>query len=185
MYEGSVRIPLIVSGPDIPAGKRTSAPASILDIYPTLMDFHGVEMTDEERALPGVSLVKAANDEADPDRVIFSEYHCSGWRSSIFMVRKNEWKLVKYMTYDDCSLFNLEDDPKEMHDLGTDPAYADKVAELLADLENICDTEQVTAQSFVDQKELLDSAGGLKAVAARGLTPFSAVPKGLGMDDGK
>lgn len=185
MYEGSVRIPLIVSGPDIPAGKRTSAPASILDIYPTLMDFHGVEMTDEERALPGVSLVKAANDEADPDRVIFSEYHCSGWRSSIFMVRKNEWKLVKYMTYDDCSLFNLKDDPKEMHDLGTDPAYADKVAELLTDLESICDTEQVTAQSFVDQKELLDSAGGLKAVAARGLTPFSAVPKGLGMDDGK
>ena len=180
-----MRSPLIAAGPDSPAGTRTSAPASILDIYPTLMDFHGVEMTDEEQALPGVSLMKTIDGENDPDRVVFSEYHCSGWRSSIFMVRKGAWKLVKYMTYDTCSLFNLEDDPREMNDLGADPAHAAKVAELLADLEGICDTEQVTAQSFADQKALLDSAGGLKAVAARGLTPFSAVPEGLGMDDGK
>ena len=185
MYEGSVRIPLIAAGPGIPVGKTTSAPASILDIYPTLLDFFGIEATQEERDLPGVSMAEAFEGRADPNRVIFSEYHCSGYRSSIYMVRKGDFKLVKYMTYDDVSLFDLANDPDENVDLGTNPEYAGKVAELLADLADICDVDEVTRESFADQQKLLNSVGGIEGVIKRGLTPFSAVPKGLGLDDGK
>lgn len=185
MYEGSVRIPMIAAGPDIPAGRRCGALTSILDIYPTLLDFHGVEKNEAEKDLPGVSLMNTLNGEADPDRCIFSEYHCSGYTSSLFMVRKHEWKLVKYMGYDNCSLFNLKEDPKENHDLGCDPQYAGKVREMEEELRKICDPDAVTQQSHEDQKKLMEEMGGMAAIAKRGLTPFSAVPKGLGMDDGR
>ena len=182
MYEGSVRIPLIAAGPDIPAGQRRGEGVSILDIYPTLLEFHGVEKNEAEKALPGVSLVTTMTGAADPERCIFSEYHCSGYASSVFMLRKGDWKLVKYMGYDDCQLFNLKDDPREDNDLGRDAAYAAVREELLSALEGICDTQEVTRQSHEAQEKLLAEMGGREAIAKRGLTAFSAVPKGLGMD---
>ena len=182
MYEGSVRIPMILAGPDIPVNERCDALTSNLDIYHTMLDFYDVERTEEEKALPGDSLVEIMNGEVDTDRVIFSEYHCAGYESSIFMIRKGDYKLVKYMSHEQVSLFNLTEDPDENNDLGQDPKYADVVEELMDELWKICDPEEVTARSFRDQKKLLDSMGGIKGVLERGLTPFSAVPEGLGLD---
>ena len=41
------------------------------------------------------------------------------------MVRQGPWKLYYYQGHDAPALYNLDDDPGELRDRGTDPAYAD------------------------------------------------------------
>ena len=183
MYEGSVRIPMIAAGPDIPAGKRVKEATSILDLYPTLLDFYGLEATPAEKELPGVSLVKTMNGEGDPERCIFSEYHCSGYANSVFMLRKGDYKLVKYAEDDRCQLFNLKEDPDEKNDLGQSEQHQAIVADLLEELKRICDPEEINKKSHAAQKQLMEEKGGMEGIAKKGLlTAYSAIPKGLGMN---
>ena len=186
MFEGSVRIPLVVAGPGVPRGLRSSQPTSIVDLYPTLLGFHGIPLTEAERRLPGVSLADSWGGKADPDRPIYSEYHSSGFSDSVFMLRRGSWKYVRYEGYDMPSLYNLVDDPSEDRDLGGDPAYGSVVAGLDTALQRESGgTDRLNRASHEAQERLFAEHGGLKAIVARGLTPFSAVPKGYGMDDGR
>ena len=186
MFEGSVRIPLVVAGPGVPRGKRVRQPVSIVDTYPTVLDFHGIELTGRERSMPGCALRSSWEGMADPNRPIYSEYHSSGFTDSVFMLRQGPWKLVRYEGYDRPSLYNLDDDPGENRDLGGDPGHVDVIADLDATLQRECGgTARLNRESHEAQRELIAAHGGLKAILARGLTPFSAVPKGYGMDDGR
>ena len=78
MYEEAAAVPMIVSGPDIPAGRVVHTPASILDIYPFIMECVGerdsTTVTDEH---PGTS-VASLIDGDHADRAVFSEYHAMG-----------------------------------------------------------------------------------------------------------
>ena len=187
MFEGSVRIPLVVAGPGVPRNRRVSQPVSIVDIYPTLLDFFGLTPSTHERRLPGVSLADSWGGMADPNRPIYSEYHSSGFRDSVFMLRQGPFKLVRYEGFETPSLYDLEKDPDENHDLGADPKQAELIGVLdgLLQHETRCSTAELNRRSHEAQERLFAEHGGLKAIVARGLTPFSAVPKGYGMDDGR
>ena len=52
-WEESVRIPLVVSGPNIAAGKESKTPVSLVDIFPTCLDYAELEST---HSLDGHSL---------------------------------------------------------------------------------------------------------------------------------
>ncbi len=54
-YEGSVRIPLIISGPDVRKGIEAGIPVSLLDIYPTMKDL--ASLKEVPYNLDGFSLV--------------------------------------------------------------------------------------------------------------------------------
>ena len=69
-YEGSVGIPCIINGPNIPVGKVCKTPVSLIDVHPTILKNAGI--TSE--AKPGTSLIELANSEDDPERLVFSEY---------------------------------------------------------------------------------------------------------------
>ena len=71
-------------------------------------------------------------------------------------------------------LFNLFEDPDELHDLGADPDYADIRCQLEAVLRSICDPEAVDAEAKADQAAILEANGGIEAVIARG--GFGATP---------
>ena len=65
----NLRIPLIIKGPGVPAGVRTSVPASIVDITPTLLELLQLptEPTFQGRSLVGaLSDQGAAADGSDP-----------------------------------------------------------------------------------------------------------------------
>jgi arylsulfatase A-like enzyme len=47
-------------------------------------------------------------------------------------VRQGDWKLIRYPQVDVTQLFNLADDPHEMHDLSGEPDQAERVQSLLA-----------------------------------------------------
>lgn len=182
MNEGSVRIPMIAAGPGIPWGKRVEDCVSIVDVYPTVLDFMGISRTGSEKDLPGVSLMDTIRGRGEKERCIYSEYHAAGFPGSEFMLRKGDYKLIRYVGYDACQLFDLKEDPKEERDLGGLPEYQDKVEELKRELEAICDPEELNRRSMEAQRKLIDEKGGLENILAKGLTPFTAVPEGMGME---
>lgn len=70
LYESGVAIPMIVTGANIPKGKRSNAMVSAVDIFPTVMELAGEKMASYE---DGYSFLTAAMGGDSPRRFNFSE----------------------------------------------------------------------------------------------------------------
>ena len=168
LYEESVAIPLLMAGPDVSPGVCRT-PVSLLDVSAEIAAHFGCE-------LPGgvgrpLSAIAAAPEE--PERIAFSEYHAAGAVSGAFMLRSGRWKYNYYVGFPP-ELFDLEEDPEEMNDLGRDPAYGAVRASLDTRLRGICDPDAVDALAFADQAALIERHGGREAalkLGAPGATP--------------
>ena len=81
LYEGSVRVPLIISGGDFSSGLQSNIPATLLDVYPTLLAAAGIK---PKAPLDGISLIDF--EDIDLNRPITSQYHAEHMNSSAFMI---------------------------------------------------------------------------------------------------
>lgn len=175
MYEESVGVPLIVAGPDIPAGRRVGVPANILDIYPFIMRGAGEE---DAKTIspdhPGTSLETLIAAPA-ADRVVFSEYHGMGSKTAAYMLRKGPYKLVYYADYPP-QLFDLASDPEELTDIAGQANAKPVLDELTAELYRICDPHAVDRQAKMDQSRKLEEVGGKDFAIQRGDLGFSPPP---------
>ena len=119
-FDSGARVPLVLAGPGIPAGQKIHTPVSHLDINPTILTVMGCTAPRDMRGEDLVAL--AARGSHDAGRAVFGEYHGPGAVTGQFMVRQGPWKYIHYE--DMCpQLFNLSDDPGELHNLGDDPAH--------------------------------------------------------------
>lgn len=175
MYEESVGIPLIVSGPGVPQGKVSHTPVSLIDFYPTILDAVGESLTEEERALPGQSILSIANAEDDDERIVFSEYHASCARTGSFMLRQGRFKYVHLTGYP-AQLFDLQDDPEEQHNLVTSQDHAAVVQRFEGELRRRLDPWEVDRRAKADQLRKLDLLGGRERVLARKSPSFTPAP---------
>ncbi len=162
MYEDSAAVPLIVAGPDLPAGEVVDTPVSLVDLHPTLMAFAGGQAQKAARDLPGTALTDIIR-HPNGDRAVFSEYHDWSSITGMFMLRKGDWKLVRYPGYPS-QLFDLRNDPHEMVDLGTSPDHRDLAATMEAELAKIVDVEAVNERAFADQARKIRYHGGREAI---------------------
>ena len=178
MYEEAVGIPILLSGPDVPKGNTVRTPVSLIDIFPTILDGAGVEISDQVAALPGRSLFDIAREADDDDRMIFSEYHGAAATSGAFMVRQGKYKYVHYVHYQP-ELYDLEADPEEMFNLADKPEFQIVVARYEKRLRDLLDPEGVNAQALADQAALIERHGGQEKVLDRGGIHGTPVPAGL------
>jgi arylsulfatase A-like enzyme len=124
VHEPSMKVPLILAGPGIPAGKASTAFTYLLDLFPTLCDLLGIEPPPD---LEGESLRPLW--EGTKPRL----------RDSVFLpfldlqraVRDDRYKLIAYPKIDHLQLFDLQTDPHETTDLAGRPGHADQVTRLL------------------------------------------------------
>lgn len=158
MYEGSVGIPMIMKGPDIPADKRSKTIVSLVDVYPTVLDCVGIAPDEEDKKLPGKSLIPYAQGKVE-ERTAFSEYYSQGIYTAMFLLRDGDYKYIHYVG-ERPQLFNLKEDPEELCDLATDPAYEGVIGSMRDKLETIADTEALEKESKAAQEKLLESHGG-------------------------
>lgn len=134
-HEPSVRVPLLFNGPGIAAGQVSKGPASLLDLYPTILDYEELWMPpvrdDKGRLvyqnaenLPGCSLLPVLNgtQSADMDRVITSESAIYGRH---MMIRYRNWKYNHYFNTGEWDVFNLDTDPDELRNLRSEMRLAD------------------------------------------------------------
>lgn len=138
LLEPAVGVPLIVRDPRAAADSRRGSVderlVETIDALPTFLEALG--LPGAEHRLEGRSLIPLLHG-AEPNwrRYAISEYDYAFQaparerlgqpidRCRMTMVRSERWK---YLAYDGFrpQLFDLRNDPQELHDLGADPAYA-------------------------------------------------------------
>lgn len=174
MYDDSVAIPMIMSGPDLPEHVVVDTPVSLVDIYPTVIEWAGETLTAEDADLPGETLTARLADPA-ADRAIFCENHDWGSNTGMFMLRTLNWKIVRYGRddYPD-QLFDMTHDPHERHDLAADPDHANTLEDMRARLSAVLDYRAVNAEVLEAQQAKIAAHGGRDAILAmpdEGYTP--------------
>ncbi len=102
IWEQTTHIPFIVHGPGVTRGSRCSQPVSLIDIYPTLLDFAGYEIP---KWVDGTS-VKAQLIKADTPRPPVISSYGEGNTS----IRTEHWRYIRY-----------EDGSEELYDHRVDP----------------------------------------------------------------
>ena len=137
MYEESMRLPLLVRWPGVAkSGARVRDLVQNIDLAPTLLEAAGVEVPDR---MQGESLVPLLSGEVP-----------ATWRDALYYhyyergehavprhegVRTDRYKLIHYYDADEWELFDLQEDPQELHSRHADAAYADRRRELETELE--------------------------------------------------
>lgn len=128
MYDCSIRMPLLISGPGVTPGKRVDELVYQHSMYATTCDLAGIEIPKSVE-FPSLASLLRGESTAGPDAV-FSYY-----RDFQRMVRTRTHKLIVYPQIKREQVFDLEKDPWEMHDLSNDPEAATVKADLLQRLE--------------------------------------------------
>lgn len=158
LYEHSIRVPMIVSGPGVPVNKKTDGFTYLSDITPTIMDYLQVQ---KPSSVEGRSLVPVIQDPSK--KVRSSIYNVYGhWSRSI--KTEDGFKMIVYNVdgIETTQLFNLKNDPLEIQDLSKDPAYSAKIQQLRSILK-----QQMTA-TFDDLDIDLPNWGRKKNQKSRG-----------------
>lgn len=147
--EGSVAVPLLITGPSVKRGAKVDTPVALVDMYPTIMEMTGVKYDDPE--MPGVSLLPILlGKEPAMDRTVFSEWHGVGFQGAWYMLANQHYKYI-YYERDRPSLFDMQADPHEMTDLALDPAYTVQLKAFEAELYKILDPVKVAVAARKDQ----------------------------------
>lgn len=167
MYEGASAVPFLMAGPGIARGQVVPQPVSLVDLFPTIVQGVGAPLADQDADLPGMSLWPAAHGDPLPERTIFGEYHASGCREAMYMLRDSTHKYVHHVG-DPPQLFDLAADPNETRDLAANPASAPLLAQFERNLRAIVDPEAVDQAAKADQARRVEAAGGLAVITRRG-----------------
>lgn len=175
LYQESVGVPMLLRSPGLAPGV-CETPVDLLDLFPTLLEGAGIDAAPLMGDRPGRSLFAVAGAPADPQRVVFSEYHAAGSNTAAFMVRRGRWKYHHYVGHRP-ELFDLATDPEELHDLAGDPAHAEVLREMEAQLRRICDPEAVDALAKADQRAMIERLGGVAVAARMGAGGATPVPE--------
>ncbi len=122
LYEHSVRVPLVISGPGLPAGERRQALCYLLDIFPTLTDLIGLETPE---AVEGISLAPVIKGEAEQvrDDLFFAYRNCQR------CLRDRRYKLIEYLVNGTTTtqLFDIVADPWETSNLAGNSDYSEQL----------------------------------------------------------
>lgn len=126
LYEGGVRVPLLVDWPGVTRPGAVSAePVVSTDLFATLLDAAGVA---GERPPDGVSLAGLLRDPKATlprDALYFHYPHYYPTTTPVSAMRAREWKLLEYHEDGRTELYHLASDPGERTDLAArEPARA-------------------------------------------------------------
>lgn len=118
MYEGGLRVPLIVSYPHhCAAGDTCSIPVSTPDILPTIASLTGITTIGHR---DGIDFSPLLNKGSIEDRSLywhFPHYSNHGMQSPCGAIRKGDYKLIEYYDNGTLQLFNISKDPQEQHNI--------------------------------------------------------------------
>ncbi|MCG8600837.1 MAG: sulfatase [Verrucomicrobiales bacterium] len=120
LYEGGIRVPLIVKYPPlVKAGTESETVSISYDFYPTFVEMAGGSLP-ENQTIDGLSLVPVLKDPATAlkrNAVHFHYPHYHHHRPAS-AIREGEWKLIEYLDRTgEVELFHLASDPGEAKDL--------------------------------------------------------------------
>ena len=137
LYEGGIRVPMIVRWPGrVKPATRTATPVITMDIHATILETANLK-PDPSNVPDGTSLVPMLTGEAELEREsIYFHYPNYAFHKKNRLasaVRSGDYKLLKFYDDDSVELYNLKNDISESNDLAA--AMPDKAKQLRSDLE--------------------------------------------------
>ncbi|MCK5134186.1 MAG: arylsulfatase [Bacteroidales bacterium] len=141
LYEGGVRVPLIVSWPGTVKGERVSHHISAFwDVLPTVGEIVGMEITNSD----GISFLPELLGQEQPEHdFLYWEFHERGGKQAIL---KDGWKSVKL------NVGRNPNAPLELYHLETDPMEKNNVAanhpDLIETFSQMMEKERVPSEKF-------------------------------------
>ena len=127
MYDIITRMPLIVWAPGrFEGGRKLDGLCQLMDIGPAILELAEVPIPE---SLEAESLLPAFEGEPWSGReYVFAEHSRDGILQEtefMTMIRSHDWKLVHFLDEPFGQLFNLAEDPDELHNLWDAPAAAE------------------------------------------------------------
>ncbi len=139
-YDPAVKVPLILRGPGVPAGRRISELVELFDLAPTVMEAAG---QPRPAGMQARSLWPLLNGQAGPAQrreSVFCEFYNGHavYEKPVFatMVRTADHKLVAHHGEPAGELYDLRADPNETRNLWNEPGWAELKAQMLG---RLCD----------------------------------------------
>ncbi len=129
LYDHSMRVPLMISGPGIPKGKKVDTDVYLQDLMPTSLELAGIEKPDYVQFNSLLGMTQAEKVSEVPYPAVYGAY-----RDLQRMIRKDGYKLVVYPRINKLLLFDVNADPLEMENLADNPDQAERVKTLFSEL---------------------------------------------------
>ncbi len=127
-YEEVMRVPLIIRGPGVAAGRRIPGSVSLIDVMPSIVSYLGLPPLEGVDGLD-VSLLWSGEDSTSrsPVRFIFGEAdHNNEYEDMTRSVRFGRYKLILNRITGEYQLYDIEAGPRELEDMAdAQPEVAD------------------------------------------------------------
>jgi arylsulfatase len=134
MYDAVTKVPMIVWGPGhVQQGRNVDSLTQLFDLGPTVLELAGVEVPKDMEARSLLPQLQGITKEGR--KYVFAEHSRDPILDStefMTMIRDIEWKLVHFVDDTNGQLFDLTNDPKEIHNLWNDPTYEHKKREMIS-----------------------------------------------------
>jgi len=157
LYEGGIRVPLLVRGPGIAAGSTATNAMSSVDYFPTILELAGLPLGDPALAGSAPGAKSPAPAEAGTPNVIdgvtlapllkggpapaarplfwhYPHYANQGGKPG-GVIRDGDWKLIEFYETGRVELFDLKNDFRENRNLALEATNAARVKSLVAKLD--------------------------------------------------
>lgn len=137
MYEESLRMPFVARWPGrIPAGLRVPHMIQNIDYAPTFLEAAGLPVPDRIQGASLVELMAGGDPTSWRDSIYYHYYEFPAVHmvAKHYGVRTERHKLIHYYETDEWECFDLEEDPLELSNVYSDPAYASVIEDLEREL---------------------------------------------------
>ncbi len=158
MYEGGIRVPMIVRWPGrIKAGRVSDLPCYFADVMPTLAELAGATgyMPSNTDGLSIVPTLTGKDQKQKKHEFLYWEWHRYNWgkRRNIAgglmqAVRMGDWKAVRHSSDVPFELYNLKDDIGEKNNVAADHP------DIIAKIENYIATARTDPRPQIEPKKL-------------------------------
>jgi arylsulfatase A-like enzyme/Flp pilus assembly protein TadD len=142
IYDATMRVPLVLSGPGIPRGRHVQTQVRTADVAPTLLEFAGIEPAV---SMDGVSLFRALSGE-EPPRAAYGESFVPrfgfGW-SELRFLRTDRYKFIDAPRKE---LYDLTEDPKELKNLWSESSPPEALA-LAEELSVLASSDEIVSST--------------------------------------
>ena len=149
ILEESLKMPLIVRYPkEIKAGSVNTRLGINIDFGPTMLDYAGVAIPS---VMQGVSLrpLLQGNTPADWRTSIFYAYYNRSPKH--WGIRTDRYKLIRFPDTEVVEFYDLQEDPQEMYNRGSEPGYRKQIATTQKQLNSLM-TEVGVTRDFLIKK---------------------------------
>ena len=129
-FEEAYNIPMLIAGPGLTEGVQVDARVGLHDLTQTLLEVSGCQTFDVPDSHSFLDLLKNPEGEKRNFQTGYAEFDGNRYKKTQRVLWHEKWKFVlNGFDYDE--LYNLEDDPGELHNLASDPQNRSVIKDLM------------------------------------------------------